>query len=318
MMNFLIVGSSFGLNSYYPALKNKKNIFTIVSPNIFKKKINKKVFIFNNFKIALDKKKYDYLICAAPPKVQEKIIKYIYLKKISFTGIILEKPIASSYKKQLEIFSCLDKINIPYIINFIFPQIFLFKKLKKLINQKNFNFLNYKFFFNQGYFLNHKKTWKIKNKLGGGIVYFYLIHIFYNLLFLFNNFVLSNIKVIKKEKKENIFTYLEIEATINKYIKLSIVININSSLRLHSIETGNSKKKFKLINKSFDWTRNFSLYNKKVKIYKKSKEKRLDLIKKNFLLLQTMIKKKNNNKKNYYNKFLLAHSFCNKIEKIIY
>ena len=72
----LIIGSNFGYNAHFAALK-KIDILNIdiSSPNInYKNFEDKKVRKFNNYKNALKKNQYDIITCAVPPKIQEKII----------------------------------------------------------------------------------------------------------------------------------------------------------------------------------------------------------------------------------------------------
>ena len=79
----------------------------------------------------------------------------------------------------------LNKKQVKFIVNFIYVNIEEFIEFKKIINKNEIKNFTYEWNFKQGYFLNKKKTWKISDKDGGGLVNYYLIHIFYNLLFFF-------------------------------------------------------------------------------------------------------------------------------------
>ena len=73
--------------------------------------------------------------------------------------------------------------------------------------------------------------------MGGGLVDFYLIHVFYNLLFLIGKFKIKSVNLIKKEK---IITQLEINMVIKQNFKIKIFMNINSNENLHKIELSES------------------------------------------------------------------------------
>ena len=77
--------------------------------------------------------------------------------------------------------------------------------------------------------------------MGGGLVDFYLIHVFYNLLFLIGKFKIKNVNFIKKEK---IMTQLEINLVKKNFI-VNIFININSNENLHKIELSDLKDSYK-------------------------------------------------------------------------
>ena len=110
----LILGSNFGYNSHYKALK-KINIFNIdiSSPNIKNKNIkDKKIRKFSNYKDALKKNRYHLITFAVPPKIQEKIIKHIINKKISVKYLFFEKLYSTDVKFLNSSFNYFIKKNI--------------------------------------------------------------------------------------------------------------------------------------------------------------------------------------------------------------
>ena len=62
-------------------------------------KIDKNLEYINNWKLIF-KKKIDLIICAVPPKIQEKILIHNFKFK---KKIIFEKPISSNFKKSKKI-----------------------------------------------------------------------------------------------------------------------------------------------------------------------------------------------------------------------
>ena len=149
-----IVGSNFGLKCYLPVVKkiNKLDLKVICSRNI--DKIKKNLNDIKNFDCIDDwkeifKKNIDILVCAVPPKVQEKILIYnLKFKK----KIIFEKPISSNLKKSIKLVENLKKnkinceVNLTYLFHPLFKKvknignpIETSKSLKKLISSKIFS-----------------------------------------------------------------------------------------------------------------------------------------------------------------------------------
>lgn len=307
MIKILQIGSNFGL-SHLEAAKNIKNfkINAISSPNINKKKIKYKINTYINYHTAIKKEKPNIILLATPPKIQEKILNFILKNDISLNAIFLEKPISTSYLKTKKIIKKLRKKKILFLVNFIFTQLSCFKKMIKLYNYKKVKELNYKWHFRQSYFENKIDTWKIKPSEGGGLVNYYLIHVFYNLLCICKNISIKNIYFKRKEILDEIF----IECKSGKKI-ININLNINSPKRIHELQFVNSNNTIDFIrNTTKDWTKNF--YFNKYKNLDKKNSSRTDLTEKNLSILKKNVigKKDFNNIGNYYNLVLDAHSLC--------
>ena len=101
MKKILIVGSNFGSKVYLTALMKYYKQFEIYicSPNIHKKKFNKKISIYSSFETALLENKIDFVICATTPIVQLKVLNFIYKNKFLLKGILLEKPVSITLAK---------------------------------------------------------------------------------------------------------------------------------------------------------------------------------------------------------------------------
>ena len=300
-------GSNFGYASHLKSLKKLQKVGKsfIYSPNIKNKTNISKKFIINRHQIP--NYNFNLITVATSPSIQKKICKLNINKNKKF---FLEKPLTENYKETLKLFKQLKKKKIKYYINFIFPNIKNFIFLKKIIKTKKIINASYVWKFKQAYFANKKKNWKIVKSMGGGLVDFYLIHVFYNLLFLIGKFKIKNVNFIKKEK---IMTQLEINLVKKNFI-VNIFININSNENLHKIELSDLKNSYKLINKSKDWVKNFKIYkNAKVLLNRGDNSIKRDRL--TYLNLKKLIDDKIKSK-DLIN-FELAHYYCNEVNKII-
>ena len=306
-INSITYGSNFGYASHLKSLKKLQKVGKsfIYSPNIKNKTNISKKFIINRHQIP--NYNFNLITVATSPSIQKKICKLNINENKKF---FLEKPLTENYKETLKLFKQLKKKKIKYYINFIFPNIKNFIFLKKIIKTKKIINASYVWKFKQAYFVNKKKNWKIVKSMGGGLVDFYLIHVFYNLLFLIGKFKIKNVNFIKKEK---IMTQLEINLVKKNFI-VNIFININSNENLHKIELSDLKDSYKLINKSKDWVKNFKIYkNAKVLLNRGDNSIKRDRL--TYLNLKKLIDDKINSK-DLIN-FELAHYYCNEVNKII-
>lgn len=316
MIKILIIGSNFGSKIYLTALRkitNNIQIF-ICSPNIHKKKIEKKIIKYSSYKFAMLENKFDFVICATTPVVQLKVLEFIKKNNFFYKGILLEKPISTTLAKTKRSINLLEKLKIPFLTNFIFSELEAYKKFKKIIKQTNVREIQYTWEFKQAYFKNKISTWKTNDKVGGGLLRYYGIHVFYHLVDLFNlnentKFNIENITYFEKK-----IIYLKIIFFI-KDVNLIFIMNINSKNNFHSINLYNKNSKIKLFNNYKDWTTGFKI-SKNSKILNSKKENRIQLTKKvvSRLISNYKSKKKKTNSK-YVNKILVAHILCEKIFK---
>ena len=141
-------------------------------------------------------------------------------------------------------------------MKFIFQNIINFQTFKNLIKKKKIINGSYVWKFKQGYFKNRRVNWKIKNSEGGGLINFYLIHVFYNLLFFIGEFEIK--KII--HKKEKILKTILIYIQTKKKFQIEIYMNINSNSNLHKISFADKKNIFEIKNKSKNWVKNFNIF----------------------------------------------------------
>ena len=179
----------------------------------------------------------------------------------------------------------------------------------KLYDLKKVKEIDYKWYFRQSYFENKIDTWKIRPSEGGGLINYYLIHVFYNLLCICKNLRIENFTVKRKKVLEEISIICRSGRKI-----INIHMHINSPKRLHELKFVNYNDKVHFIrNKSKNWTKNF--YFNIHKNLDKKNFSRVDLTKKNLSLLNKYIigKKNSKNIENHYHLVLKAHSLCERV-----
>ena len=141
-MNFLIIGSGFGIYGYLPAVyKNSKKIFLNIK---YKKKIEKRIELTRYLKrvtwyfdIKDINNKIDYVIIAQNPKKQFLIVKKI-LRFLKPKHLFLEKPICHTPNKSLNFVEFLHKNKIKFSVGYLFAYLNWYRYIKKNLtyNQK--------------------------------------------------------------------------------------------------------------------------------------------------------------------------------------
>ncbi len=271
-MNLLIVGSNFGFNHCRAAIKSKKfKKIGICSPNIDNKKKFKLVSKYKNFKTALDHNNFDMISIATTPRVQNDVLNYIFKKNIFPKLLFLEKPLLKTSIKLIKKFPKKVLILTNFIFSFNSDWILYKNKVNKL--NKKIKFFKYQWLFKQAYFVNKKKTWKIKGELGGGLVNYYLPHAIFNILNIFKNVKFKKIK--KKVFYNKILIHLELIFSLNKNYS-EIIISNKSSKSRHFLKTYLNKKNLSIENETTKWLSNFKIFVNNKKIFTKEKTSRND------------------------------------------
>ena len=195
-MNFLIIGSGFGIYGYLPAIyKNSGKIFLNIK---YKKKIEKRIELTRYLKrvtwyfdIKDINNKIDYVIIAQNPKKQFLIVKKI-LRFLKPKHLFLEKPICHTPNKSLNFVEFLHKNKIKFSVGYLFAYLNWYRYIKKNLTY------NQKFEITWRIKLNKKNNlWKSNHKEGGGLVRFYSIHLFR----LFHDLDLTKIHKVSVNKK---------------------------------------------------------------------------------------------------------------------
>jgi len=297
-MNYLILGSGFGLYGYLPAVLSKKSNIVYLE-NKYKKIINSRkdlniyknkiIWIQNSLNIL---KIIDYLIIAKRPSDQVKIIKKIINRKNTLKKIFLEKPIAKNPLEAKNLLNILKKKKINVSFGFIFQYTNWYKKIKNFIKENkkkceieitwNFN----------AFFLKKKiKSWKNDISQGGGIINFYGIHFIKLINELGFNKIVNSVQVNKNKTNYWLSSYKK-----NRQI-FKLKINISSKKNLFRINLKNYSKNA-LINlpNPFGKNNNFT-----------KKDNRVIFLRK---YLEYEMQKKTN-----YNELLMFNNFWEKIIK---
>ena len=267
-MNFLIIGSGFGIYGYLPAVyKFTKKIYLNIKykkkfiNRLELKKFSDKIVWYNNIRIIIDD--IDHVVIAKQPKDQFKIVKEIYLKK-KIKHFFLEKPLDINPKKSNNFLKFLKKNKLNYSLGLLFRYLRWYNYIK--LNRRSTNFtINWDI-------KKRKKNnkWKYNSKQGGGLLKFYGIH----------------------------FLYLLIDL---KYIKIKKYFFKKNSLKLSFLNTS----KFNIdINIKFAKNDNFEIKTENKTFFKSvnpfSKKILRNKIDPRVSVLQKYLKQNLNNYKNYY------------------
>ncbi len=214
-MNFLIIGSGFGLYGYLPAISNySKKIYLNEKYKKFFFKRKELTNYLNKIIWYRDQKKIinyiDYLIIAQRPQDQFKLMKNLVKTKNKIKHFFLEKPIGINPNKSKLFIKFLNKKKIKYSFGFTLSYLNWYKFIKA----KNKKYQCFNFFW-QIRKKNNNKSWKYQSLKGGGLFRFYGIH-FVKVLFDLN---FKNIKHNKISK-----TLWKIKAYDKRSNSISIVL----------------------------------------------------------------------------------------------
>ena len=130
--------------------------------------------------------------------------------------------------------------------------------LIKLLENEIVKFVKYRWLFKQAFFTNLQKTWKIDQRKGGGLCFYYLIHLIYNLITLFKKIEILDL-VKSSNNKYKLIDYLSIKLLCGKKIPCEIEISNNSPNNIHQLKIKTEKNIIELISKSKDWTNKFMI-----------------------------------------------------------
>ena len=240
-MNYLILGSGFGLYGYLPAiLKNPKNKLFLSSK--YKKFFNSRndirrfhnnIFWYKKIFKVLDK--VHRVIIAKRPSDQYKICKSLILRKKT---IFLEKPLANNPNISFKLIDFLIKKRISFNIAYLFNYTKWSSIFKKRLKKSCFKEFNVVWRFKSKI---SSDNWKLNPKKGGGIINFYGIHLI-SLLADLNYFLLRSIIFKNNSDKLWLATFFR-----SGYAKINILLDIASKKEEFLIEEINQNKKKNII-----------------------------------------------------------------------
>lgn len=188
MVRIGIIGSGFGLYGHLPAFKTTARCQVVaicgkesdrLSRYCKSIGLNK---IYTDWREMLAREKLDAISIAVTPHDQYEIAKFA----IDQVGlhIFAEKPLAKSLKEAQQLLALAQTRKIKHMVDFLFPEIGEWKKVKQLLDKKTYGrlkqiCLNWDF---QSYDIkNKKKSWKTDVNLGGGALSLFFCHSLYYL-----------------------------------------------------------------------------------------------------------------------------------------
>jgi predicted dehydrogenase len=260
-INAGIIGTGYGRYVILESLKKIKYIKKIIingrnKPLIEKLNKNRQVSeAYSSLNVFLKKKDISLLCIATVPIKQFQILNRIKKKQYNF--FFLEKPIANNHKNIIKIYNKFKSIKEKVAVDFIFLSLNSFRTFKSLIKNKKILNVNIKWHFKAHHYKNNiEDTWKKNPKLGGGIYYFYIIHMISYINFFFGRIT----KVIEKNEvqinSQDIFgVFLDLECSKN--LRINMDFNSNSNKNIHEIEVVTKRRIFKLEKRSKDHVNNF-------------------------------------------------------------
>ncbi len=187
MLKIGIIGSGFGLYGLLPAFNYLKNCQMVSicgkrTPRLltYCRKIGLKK-IYTNWKLMLENEQLDVLALAVTPDAQYRIARFAISKDIN---IFAEKPLAANLQQARELLALAQKKKIKHTIDFLYPEIEAWKKVKQLINKKvlgELKQLNVNWDFPTPGIKSKRPAWKSDIKMGGGALSYYFSHSLYYL-----------------------------------------------------------------------------------------------------------------------------------------
>lgn len=170
MLRIGIIGSGFGVIGLKPAFESMKGCRVV---GVCKRSSDWKTF--------LQRDDIDAVAIAVPPKVQHEIAKAAIKKGLH---VFAEKPLAANLRQAKELYALSRKKKVITGIDFIFPEIAEWRKVKELLEKKTFGALQYvsvDWDWQSGDVAHKRRTWRTDIKEGGGALSFYFSHGLYYL-----------------------------------------------------------------------------------------------------------------------------------------
>ena len=184
-----IIGTGYGNYVILEAL-NKSNFISrkiiygrnksVLNKILLTKKVNQTYISLKKFL----KNELSLICVATTPNIQFKILNEINIKKYNY--FFLEKPLANNFKNSKKLYLKFKSIKSRVAIDFMFLGLESFLKFKKIINNKKILQVNIKWHFKAYHYKkNISNSWKKDKRYGGGIYYFFIIHIIAYINFFF-------------------------------------------------------------------------------------------------------------------------------------
>lgn len=237
MVKIGIIGSGFGLYGLLPAFNSLKNCNVT---SICGKKTERLLRdceeiglknIYTDWNEMIKREKLDAIAIAVTPSVQYEIAKECIQKGIH---LFLEKPLAANLDQANELITLAKSHKVITAVDFIFPEIDEWKKVKEILDCKTFgklqhiaiswDFLSYDI-------KNHISSWKTNISQGGGALAFYFSHVLYYLEYFGGKII--DIKSVLSESSES-----SNGGEVGVDILVKFANNINAYAHLYSNSKG--------------------------------------------------------------------------------
>ena len=177
-----IIGTGFGLYGLLPAFNSTQGFFvTCISGEKTKRLTDycRKIGlekIYTDWHEMITNEKLDAVAIAVPPNIQYKIAKYAIGRGIH---VFTEKPLAVTLSQAEDLLQLAKRKKVKHMVDFEFPEIEAWKKVKELLSKKvfgslmkiciNWDFLSFDI-------KNQISSWKTDIKEGGGALSYYFSH----------------------------------------------------------------------------------------------------------------------------------------------
>jgi len=182
MLKIGIIGAGFGLHGLLPAFNSTKNCKVVAisyrksQSLVTHHKHISQIDVYSDWRKLLTHKNLDAIALAVPPNVQYQIARAAIKKGLH---IFAEKPLASNESQAGQLLNLARKSKITHCVDFIFPEIAEWKKVKVLLDKKTFGELKHisvNWDWLSGDIKNNKSSWKTNIAEGGGALAFYFSH----------------------------------------------------------------------------------------------------------------------------------------------
>jgi predicted dehydrogenase len=184
-VNIGIVGTGFGRYGLTPAFRRDERcrVNALCSQSkerllLYSKELNIP-YTYTSYIDMIDSGNIDAIAIATLPLVQEAVVRYALSKQIP---VFAEKPLGINLEAIQGFCDICERKGIPNIIDFNFNEIDEWEQVKNLINQNQIGEIqhcNIHWSFLSHNFQNNYSTWKTDSDLGGGVLFYYAIHILY-------------------------------------------------------------------------------------------------------------------------------------------
>src|SRR3989338_475758 len=170
MLKVGIIGGGFGVSGLKPAFDSIRGC-----------KVVGVCAGRSEWRAFLDRSDLDAIALAVPPHAQYQIVRAAIRKGLH---VFAEKPLAANLKEAKELYAIAKRKRITHGIDFMFPDIAEWRKVKELIDKKRYGALEHvsvEWDWMSGDLQYGRKTWKTAVKEGGGALSFYFSHGLYYL-----------------------------------------------------------------------------------------------------------------------------------------